>query len=93
MDAEQYVIYPGETSKVTIEPTFPAEKVTINGASLAVSYTHLDVYKRQASDCPTFPKNISASPILPVHTLRALSCVPSILPITSKKKWISARCV
>ena len=28
--------------------------------------------------------------ILPVHTLRALSCVPSILPITSKKKWISA---
>lgn len=36
------------------------------------------------------PKNISASPILPVHTLRALSCVPSILPITSKKKWISA---
>lgn len=34
VDAEQYVIYPGETSKVTIEPTFPAEKVTINGASL-----------------------------------------------------------
>ena len=34
VDAEQYVIYPGETSKVTIEPTFPAEKVTINGAPL-----------------------------------------------------------
>lgn len=34
VDAEQYVIYPGETSKVTIEPTFPAEKVTVNGVSL-----------------------------------------------------------
>ena len=34
VDAEQYVIYPGETSKVTIEPTFPAEKVTVNGTSL-----------------------------------------------------------
>ena len=34
VDAEQYVIYPGETSKVTIEPVFQAEKVTVNGASL-----------------------------------------------------------
>ena len=34
VDAEQYVIYPGETSKVTIEPVFPAEKVTVNGTSL-----------------------------------------------------------
>lgn len=34
MDAEQYVIYPGETSKVTIEPVFQAEKVTVNGTSL-----------------------------------------------------------
>ena len=34
VDAEQYVIYPGETSKVTIEPVFPAEKVTVNGVSL-----------------------------------------------------------
>ena len=34
VDAEQYVIYPGETSKVTIEPAFAAEKVTVNGVSL-----------------------------------------------------------
>ena len=34
MDAEQYVIYPGETSKVTIEPVFQAENVTVNGTSL-----------------------------------------------------------
>ena len=34
VDAEQYVIYPGETSKVTIEPVFQAENVTVNGTSL-----------------------------------------------------------
>ncbi len=34
VDAEQYVIYPGETSKVTIEPAFEAEKVTVNGVPL-----------------------------------------------------------
>ena len=34
VDAEQYVIYPGETGKVTIEPVFQAEKVTVNGTSL-----------------------------------------------------------
>ena len=33
VDAEQYVIYPGEPIKVTIEPVFQAEKVTVNGAS------------------------------------------------------------
>lgn len=36
-------------------------------------------------DCPTFPKNISASPILPVHTLRALSCVPRFFRLHRRK--------
>lgn len=53
VDAEQYVIYPGETSKVTIEPVFQAENVTVNGTSLEKTengvYEYLFEMKKQGS--------------------------------------------
>ena len=34
-----------------VVPVFPPVTVTFSGAVYAVSYTHLDVYKRQAEEC------------------------------------------
>ena len=63
VDAEQYVIYPGETSKVTIEPAFEAEKVTVNGMLLEKTENGVYEYLFESEKTGEYMLSISADAI------------------------------
>ena len=51
---------------------------------LAVSYTHLDVYKRQQYSCLTAASNLFTSAVM---TVLLLSCKSSISPLPVLARW------
>lgn len=63
VDAEQYVIYPGETSKVTIEPAFEAEKVTVNGMLLEKTENGVYEYLFESEKTGEYMLSISADTV------------------------------
>lgn len=63
VDAEQYVIYPGETSKVTIEPAFEAEKVTVNGMLLEKTEKGVYEYLFESEKTGEYMLSISADTV------------------------------
>ena len=63
VDAEQYVIYPGETSKVTIEPAVPAEKVTVNGTPLKKTEKGVYEYLFESSKTGEYVLSICADEV------------------------------
>ena len=63
VDAEQYVIYPGETSKVTIEPAFEAEKVTVNGMLLEKTKNGVYEYLFESEKTGEYMLSISADTV------------------------------
>lgn len=63
VDAEQYVIYPGETSKVTIEPAFEAEKVTVNGMLLEKTESGVYEYLFESEKTGEYMLSISADTV------------------------------